>query len=340
LLYRVPVDLSAPTAIAVRGAPPDQFAMQSDGTSFHALVQLEAAGCYQEYYDPMQLRLLSLPLARLSRTVEEAPPDAFVRLPPVASRFVASRFTDRHLVYGGLSNYRRGLPDFKDHGYDEDYARRLRAEPRQPAYALSIARPADVRPLDIRHTVIRAERVGDDVVLTGYRDRGGLIVTMIDLSGPPAVGAQARLRGRYESEGRSHAFNSLVEGDGSGLMGLPTVRRIADSSRDYWRSNASDLSFLAFDGAGGLEPIGELARRFDYADEKPDGDDDEDGVPGYECEVSCIDWYGNSRPIFTDGRIFALSGTELIEGRVEQGVMREIQRLNIALTRLPLASGR
>jgi hypothetical protein len=48
------------------------------------------------------------------------------------------------------------------------------------------------------------------------------------------------------------------------------------------------------------------------------GDDDDDGIPGYECEVSCVDWYGNSRPIFTDGRIFALSGSELIEGRIAE----------------------
>ena len=41
--------------------------------------------------------------------------------------------------------------------------------------------------------------------------------------------------------------------------------------------------------------------------------------PAIACEVSCIDWYGNSRPIFTDGRIFALTGTELIEGRIFDG---------------------
>ena len=56
-----------------------------------------------------------------------------------------------------------------------------------------------------------------------------------------------------------------------------------------------------------------------------------DGIPGYSCEVSCIDWYGNSRPIFTDGRVFALTGTELIEGRIVEGEIREVQRLNIAL---------
>jgi hypothetical protein len=54
------------------------------------------------------------------------------------------------------------------------------------------------------------------------------------------------------------------------------------------------------------------------------------GVAGYTCEVSCIDWYGNSRPIFTGGRVFALTGTELVEGRLERGRIREIGRLSIA----------
>jgi hypothetical protein len=44
---------------------------------------------------------------------------------------------------------------------------------------------------------------------------------------------------------------------------------------------------------------------------------------------------GNSRPIFTDGRIFGLSGAELIEGRVENGRIREVRRLNFALTPVP-----
>ena len=58
-------------------------------------------------------------------------------------------------------------------------------------------------------------------------------------------------------------------------------------------------------------------------------------MPRYQCEVSCTDWYGNSRPVFTDGRIFGLSGTELIEGRMVAGRISELRRLNIALSPVP-----
>lgn len=49
----------------------------------------------------------------------------------------------------------------------------------------------------------------------------------------------------------------------------------------------------------------------------------------YDCDVSCIDWYGNSRPIFTFGRIFALSGTEIIEGELVDRHIRELRRINL-----------
>jgi len=329
LLYRLPISLAPPTVTGTRGTPPDQFALQAGGGRFHALLQWDRNDCRREYDDPPSLVYLAMPLAALSNRLAEQPRSAYTPLPSTGSNWTVDRFTDHYLVYGGLNQYRRGLPEIDPDDYRDDPEGLARARARiaiLPAYVVPIDRPQGVRPIAVRHTVIRAEQVGNDIVLTGYRDRGGLIVSLIDLDGPPRLASQTRLDGRYESEGRSHAFNSLVEPDGGGLMGLPTVPRVEESSRYWWRSRASDLSYLEFDAEGAVSRLGELERRFEYAP-----DDSESGVPGYACEVSCIDWYGNSRPIFTDGRIFGLSGTELIEGRVEQGRIREIQRLNIAL---------
>lgn len=329
LLYRVPVSGAAPTVTGTTGEPPDQFALQASETRFYALLQWRRRDCRREYDEAPDLVYFTMPLSAFSATIADQPERAYTPLPATGSAWTVDRFTDHYLVYGGLNQYRRGLPEVDPGDYQGNPEGLARARARlalPPAYVVPIDRPRDVRPIDVRHTVIRAERVGDDVVLTGYRDRGGLMVTMIDLNGQPRIASQTRLQGRYESEGRSHAFNSRVDPDGSGLMGLPTVRRVNDSARFWWRSRASDLSYLQFDADGSVSPIGELERRFEY-----DPDDSEGGVPGYHCEVSCIDWYGNSRPIFTDGRVFGLSGAELIEGRVEQGRIREVQRLNIAI---------
>ena len=308
LLYRVPVDGAAPGLVGARGLPPDQFSLQASGARFHALLKERPTYCNNERSTEARLTYLDIPLASFGGTLREVAGDRYTPLPGVKSHYIANRFTDRYLVYGSLGGSRRGRSEYSA----------------PPAYVVPIDRPRDVRGLAIRHTMVRAEQAGNDIVLTGYRDRAGLFVTLIDLDGQPRIASSVRLAARYESEGRSHAFNSLIEADGSGVMGLPTIGGESWSSRAPWRSSASDLSFLIVDRRGQLTPIGELERRFNYSGE-------EGGVPGYSCEVSCIDWYGNSRPIFTDGRVFGLTGTELIEGRIVAGEIHEVQRLNIAL---------
>jgi hypothetical protein len=48
------------------------------------------------------------------------------------------------------------------------------------------------------------------------------------------------------------------------------------------------------------------------------------------CKASCVDWYGNARPIFLRGRMLALLGYELVEGAVEGGGVREVGRASFA----------
>ena len=46
------------------------------------------------------------------------------------------------------------------------------------------------------------------------------------------------------------------------------------------------------------------------------------------CVVSCVDWYGNARPIFYRGRVFALLGYELVEGHLDGQGLREQARVH------------
>ena len=52
-----------------------------------------------------------------------------------------------------------------------------------------------------------------------------------------------------------------------------------------------------------LAPVGSLAAR--PGGSKVDG-----------CHVSCINWYGKTRPIFPGNRVIALMGFELVERRL------------------------
>jgi hypothetical protein len=49
-----------------------------------------------------------------------------------------------------------------------------------------------------------------------------------------------------------------------------------------------------------------------------------------DCRASCVDWYGNARPLFVGDRIFALLGYELVEGTVVAGRIREQRRVDFA----------
>jgi hypothetical protein len=46
--------------------------------------------------------------------------------------------------------------------------------------------------------------------------------------------------------------------------------------------------------------------------------------------ASCVDWYGNARPLFLKNRVFALMGYELVEGQVARGQIGEVRRISFA----------
>ncbi len=339
VLFRIPHDRAAPGVAGARGTLFDQFSMQVNDGRLRALVD-RTLTC-ENNADSAEPLYLETPLAAFGPTLREIGFGSYADVPNPGTRWIANRFTERHLVYGGLSQYRRGLPDIDWNDYDDPEIRewRRRSLARPPAFVVPAGRPGDVATLDIGHTVIRAERYGEsDVLLTGYRDRRGLSVSLLDLDGRPRIGSTLELEGRFESEARSHAFNALVEPEGTGLIGLPTSPGRADGRRSPAHSRASDVSFMSVGRHHMLGDYGQLTSRLVYAEPvwNPDTDEEtnQDGLEGYECEVSCIDWYGNSRPIFTDGRIFALTGGELIEGR--RGRDRIIETRRIDFLRAPV----
>lgn len=121
-----------------------------------------------------------------------------------------------------------------------------------------VANPAWPFTVNVPHGVICAERAGPYMALTGYRDAMGLSVWLIDLrKDKPDIASTFVLENRFESETRSHSFNSRIGADGKGLIGLATVTRSEESER-WWWSASSDLSYLATDTDGKLSKAGDL----------------------------------------------------------------------------------
>lgn len=135
--------------------------------------------------------------------------------------------------------------------------------------------------------------VGALIVEQGPRDVA-LRTLSLDPDGPAFADA-VRLPGS-EGEWRSHGFffQRRPEGGrfGVAMLGEPGLES------GWWGGGASNLAFFDVQPSGHLDLLG--AVEAGPADETP-------------CEVSCIDWYGNTRPIFLGQRVFALMGSELAE---------------------------
>ncbi|MGZ8345688.1 MAG: hypothetical protein ACXWUP_01115, partial [Allosphingosinicella sp.] len=207
-----------------------------------------------------------------------------------------NRFVGRHLLYGAGA--------FGD----------------RPDGATLVVAPlagGPVAQLELAHAVDRIEVLGRDGLVVG----GGaeaLGFTAIELDGrAPRVGDLFRLAAAAEGETRSHAFFFSPEtADGStGMLGLPIARAVEPALQRFFGSAASML-FLSRDN-----------RRFAHAGELSA---EVRGVTDDGCQASCVDWYGNARPIFLGDRTFALLGYELVEGLREGRTIRERRRVNFA----------
>jgi len=313
-VYRVPIGRGEVEILGVRGLPLDQFSMDATATRFRALSQFERNACFDED-TPRAFALLNASQGQFRDRYVPAREREFVRLPSLMAGAVENRFVGDWIVYGGRGRYsRRPLRD------EEGRSRALS----NILHAVPIGSPEDAEVISIGHSLVRLERMGDSAfVANGYADQSGLRVSYVGLEdeGYTAnIRSSAFLSGRYESESRSHAFNATYTFAGDGMMGVPTVSRVERSNGYWWYSDVSDLSFLSFSAQGLLADAGQIIAT-------PEGD--VKTGEGYDCEVSCIDWYGNARPIFLGGRVYGLMATELVEADVVDGRVMERRRVDL-----------
>ena len=303
VVYRVPVDGGAPGVVGLRGQPVDQFSMDMTRDTFRIFTRWSLPGCYAAG-SMVGYRFTNVPLRDFRKSLSDVPEERQIPAPAPGPGSLENRFADDWFVYGGRTDHYQVSTERGNEG--------------RPLHILPVEQPDKAMKVDLPHNIIRLERVGEDrIAASGYRLRTGLDLSLIQLGRHSYRTDTAYLHNRFESEGRSHAFNSQIEENRSGLMGIPTIEKRKRASRFVWNSAGSDVSFLTVSRNGAITSAGPLVQ----SKATPE--------PGYRCEVSCIDWYGNSRPIFTDGRIFALMATEIAEGRLAKGRIREVQRLNL-----------
>jgi hypothetical protein len=293
MLYRMPLDGAAPTAVGVTGSPIDQFSFLEEGAQLSVLVSDAGAGQWMWGGERVsgRMALLRLPLSRLGDGTADAPASAYLSLPDTRGYGVQNRFVGSHLLYGTGSGW--GPPTSQHDG----------------AHAVHL-RTGRITRVPLRHGVDRIERLGNDALIVGA-DEADLHFTSVRLDATPAVADRFVLPGASQAELRSHGFFFRADGPGRGLLGLPVSRPGRPGYRHLFE-DAAAVVFLAtedlrFSERGELAALPGTAR-----------DDD--------CRASCVDWYGNARPLFVRGRVFALLGYEIVEGRVQRDGMREVRR--------------
>lgn len=300
LLIRIPLNGRAPSALGVRGAPTDQFSFRESQHEHGLDVLVRAEGGGDAMFRPGFTRggvaLLHAPLANFGDGAREVAASRYRLLPrPRDDGAFVNRFVGDYVLYGVGSGW----------------------GPRRDATGAIVA--ASVRTgvshaLPLKHGVDRIEALGPNALAVGS-DNNNLTFSAIDLSRTPVVSAAYTLRASSEGETRSHGFFFRPdEDDGrSGVLGLPVALPGRPAYEQLSEMSAS-LVFLRWSGRL-FGPLGELPAAVDRI-----RDDD--------CQASCVDWYGNARPIFLGSRTFALMGYELVEGELSITAIREVGRLN------------
>lgn len=302
LLFRMPLDGSGPSALRVSGSPVDQFSfLQSDDEQLNVLVKSEAHGdtMWEAENTDGDVALMRISLSTFSDGSEIVPTSSYRRLPKPSGYTFQNRFVGDYLIYGTGSGW--GAPENKD------------------AANLFVVRwkRGDSHQLQLPHGVDRIEQMGSDAVIVGT-DGKDLHFTSVKLGEWPEVVSRYTRKGASQGELRSHGFFYKASDKDSGTLGLPISIPGRAGYRHLFEDSAAIL-FLKNDSLQFRE-VGELGSQ----PEKAVNDN---------CRASCVDWYGNARPLFLKGRIFALLGYELVEGTLDDGRMRELRRVNYAPVR-------
>lgn len=304
MLYKMPLDGGAPSALGVAGSPVDQFSFLETENHLNVLVRSDNSGegMWDSEVAAGDVALFRTNLESFSDGSETASDRRYRELPKPAGYTFQNRFVGDYLLYGtgsGWGNQR-----------ERDAAN---------LYAVEFA-SGEVNTLNLKHNVDRIEALGNDAVVVGTNGQD-LYFSPISLGSTPVLQDSYKRKNASQGELRSHGFFYKPDGGDkdSGLLGLPIARQ----GRAGYKHLVEDSAAIIFlrNNRLNFTEVGEL-------DARPNRSANNDG-----CRASCVDWYGNARPLFVRGRVFALLGYEIVEGSMSGNRIAETRRISYAPNR-------
>lgn len=287
-VFRLPLDGAAPTALKTAGTPVDQLSFLEDEGG-HLNVLLRASGRGEAMWGAEsaaggELALLRVPLTAFGDGTVAAGREHYRRLPAAPAGPLQNRFVGDWLLWGGSGDVR--------------------------AFALRYAGRDAVSRLEAGHAVERIEGLGSQALLVGPQG-ADLHLSVVRLQGArAALGGVHVQAGAQQGETRTHGFFYRPTGEAEGLLGLPLLGSGVRRGRAHAGAAGSAAVLVLRQRGERLAPLGEL-----QASDREPADD--------ACRASCVDWYGNARPIFLGERVLALMGYELVEARIQHGWARD-----------------
>jgi hypothetical protein len=303
-VFRIPLDGAAPTALKVAGTPIDQFSfLESEDGYLNVLVRSNGRGDGMwgaEQRNPGDMALLRAPLSRFSDGSETAPASSYKVLPRPGNGALQNRFVGPYLLYGAGNSWGRAR------------------EKENQIYAVRWATVGtrsgnDAQALPLTHSVDRIEALGQHAVVVGTSGPN-LYFSSLRLDGEVSTAFRYTRENAAQGETRSHGFFYKPDSENNGTVGLPIVGP-GRPGRGQLREGSAAVLYLRNESLR-LDELGALEARI--------------GQVNDQCVASCVDWYGNARPLFLKNRVFALMGYELVEGQVGRGQISEVRRISFA----------
>ncbi|HEY6514146.1 MAG TPA: beta-propeller domain-containing protein [Burkholderiaceae bacterium] len=282
-VFRLPLDGAAPSALKTAGVPLDQMSFLEDAGHLNVLLRQSGRGegMWGSESTHGDMALLRVPLAEFGDGRGAARREHYRRVPGAAGGALHNRFVGEWLLWGG--------------GVDGSGA---------SAWALRHAATADAITLSPGHGVERIEALGRDAVLVGSSGAD------LHFSAVRLTRGDARPAGRHvqsgvaQGETRTHGFFYRLQSDDLGVLGLPVLGGGRQRRGVYSGGHGAASVLFLRNRDLQFSALGQLRAS--------EGNPRDDG-----CKASCVDWYGNARPIFLGDRVLALMGYDIVEGRLE-----------------------
>ena len=287
VILRVPFGQAPPAVATVHGSIDQAFQFREDADG--SLWLMARAGVHDDDIETTRYGLYRLGAGDFSGFAGEPPPPRAVAEVPGAASTV--RFHRNVVWFGEPSWWGQGTPTSG------------------LVWALGLD-DGQLGSVQVGHSVQFLQPADDAMLAIGLVHGGGAGASLLSAAPRPRRLDALAWPGYVTSESRSHAVNIGRLPGGPLLLGVPAWPGAAISSEQWPDELASDLIYARIEGSS-LSGAGELEMQ------DPDG---------RSCG-DCWDWYGNARTFFIGGRVFALSGSLLVEAAWRDGRVQPKARL-------------